>query len=188
MLMAFSLLNKSLLDNVILLYVFETFHNKKNFSNHGTPCLYLQSSPELPMEWDLQFGAPWTNKRGRCQIRKLGSDFANPNMMLIIALICQIFSPKSQLIWLFFKLPIESLLLDQHSFTISQFFHLLWPGSVPLPTHTCLSSPVWVCCSRGSFWGTSRLPLAPYHPSSGPHTRPVILLSCKIRFMLHICT
>lgn len=112
MLMAFSLLNKSLLDNVILLYVFETFHNKKNFFNHGTPCLYLQSSPELPMEWDLQFGAPWTNKRGRCQIRKLGSDFANPNMMLIIALICQIFSPKSQLIWLFFKLAIESLLLD----------------------------------------------------------------------------
>ena len=133
MLMAFSLLNKSLLDNVILLYGFETFDNKKNFFSHGTLCLYLQSSPELPMEWDLQFGAPWTNERGRCQIRKLGSDFANPNMMLIIALICQIFSPKSQLIWLFFKLPIKSLLLYQHSFTISQFFLLLWSGSVALP-------------------------------------------------------
>lgn len=116
----------------------------------------------LQWQWDLQLGAPWTNERGRCQIRKLDSDLANPKMTQIIALICQIFSPQSQLIWLSFKLPIKSLLLGLHSFTTSP----IPPPSLvrfcaPPHPHVPLIPKVDPC-SRGSLWG------AAFPPTSCP--------------------
>lgn len=171
--------------------MFANFHNKTGIRFklwNALSTLYLYLLQTLQMEWELEnLGHPELVKGE--EDAKLGNCIltANPNMILITALICQIFSPKSQLIWLLFKLPKK-----QPSPTLTLLHSQ--PNSPPPVASRGPSSPT--CAPQptlGSYtcslWGPlSCLPPTLRHPSSGPCTRPTPLLSFKIQYSLHTCT
>lgn len=138
-----------------------------------------------PSKWneDCRAGGHPELKKGR-EWAKLGNCIltANLNRILIIAMICQIFAPKYQLIRLSFKLskrkpsPRLTFLLNQPNSARST-------GRLRAPPH-----PQWATVHRLPR-RTAFLPTSPPAPSSsGPCTRPTPLPSFKIQFMLHVCT
>lgn len=155
--------------------------------SYGMPYLHFYLLQILQMEWELEnLGHPELVKGEEDAKLENCTLTTNPNMILIIALICQIFSPKSQLIWLSLKLPKKQPLLTL-TLLHSQ------PNSPPPvasrgpSSPTCVPQPImghYTC----SLWELLSGLLPPYSTLLSSLHEATPFLSFKIQYSLHICT